>query len=111
MDKKGCAFIPFKKGKKKGSIDSPLSHPAWKFAFNLWKKCNDFYMSIYHRRSQIECVFSVIKKKFGDKVSCRSASMRRKEIALRLIAYNIKILVCYNYSIENNLPLWVRAKK
>ena len=111
MDKKGCAFIPFKKGKKKGSTNSPKSNPAWKFAFNLWKKCNDFYMNIYHRRSRIECVFSVIKKRFGDKVSCKSASMRRKEIALRLIAYNIKILICYQYANENNLPLWVRVNK
>lgn len=111
MNKGGCAFIPFKKGKKKGSTDSPKSHPAWKFAFNLWKKCNDIYMSIYHRRSHIESVFSVIKKRFGDKVSCKSASMRRKEIALRLISYNLRILVHYQYSIENNLPLWVRVKK
>jgi len=111
MDKNGCAFIPFKKGKKKGSTDSSKSHPAWKFAFNLWKKFNTIYMSIYHQRSKVESVFSVIKKRFGDKVSCKSASMRRKEIALRLIAYNLRILICYGYANENNLPLWVKAKK
>lgn len=107
MDKKGCAFIPFKKnstGKCKGN-------PAWKFAFNLWKKCKWIYKNIYHQRSKVESVFSVIKKRFGDKVSCRSAVMRRKEIALRLIAYNLKILVCYEYANEHNLPLWVRANK
>lgn len=107
MDKKGCAFIPFKKTSK----ESPLSHPAWKFAFNLWKKFNTIYMSIYHQRSKIESVFSVIKKRFGDKVSCKSAIMRRKEIALRLIAYNLKILICYQYANEHHLLLWVRVDK
>jgi len=106
-DKKGCAFIPF----KKTSTAKPNSNPAWKFAFNLWSKCKWVYKSIYHQRSKVESVFSVIKKRFGDKVSCRSAIMRRKEIALRLISYNLRILICYQYSIENNLSLWVRVKK
>lgn len=106
-DRNGCAFIPFQKRNK----PSPKSCPAWKFALNLWKNMNNFYMSIYHRRSRVESIFSVIKKRFGDKVNCKSASMRRKEIALRLIAYNLKILICYKYAMENNLPLWVRAKK
>src|SRR3989339_201677 len=111
MDRGGCAFIPFKVGKKKPSTASPKSYPAWKFAFNLWSKCNEFYMNIYHQRSNIESVFSVIKKRFGDKVLCRTFSMRSKEIALRLIAYNLKILICYEYANANNIPLWVRAKK
>ena len=111
MDRGGCAFIPFKKGKKKPSTASPKSHPAWKFAFNLWSKFNEFYMNIYHQRSNIESVFSVIKKRFGDKVLCRTFPMRAREISLRLIAYNLKILICYEYANENNLSLWVRAKK
>ena len=107
MDKGGCAFIPFEKRNKQ----TPQGCPAWKFAFNLWKKCHEIYMNIYHRRSQIECVFSVIKRRFGDKVLCKSSLMRRKEIALRLIAYNLKILIFYEYANVNNIPLWVRAKK
>ena len=105
MDKKGCAFIPFKKTSRGRSGGSS----AWKFAFNLWSKCKWIYENIYHQRSKVESVFSVIKKRFGDKVSCKSAIMRRKEIALRLIAYNLRVLICYQYSIENNLPLWVRV--
>jgi len=107
MDKGGCAFIPFKKNSRGGSMGSP----AWKFAFNLWKKCRWIYENIYHQRSKVESVFSVIKKRFGDKVNCKSVIMRRKEIALRLIAYNLRILICYQYANEHNLPLWVRARK
>lgn len=107
MDKKGCLFVPFKKNSRGGSRGSS----AWKFAFNLWKKCKWIYEGIYHQRSKVESVFSVIKKRFGDKVNCKSALMRRKEIALRLIAYNLKILICYQYANEHNLPLWVRVEK
>jgi hypothetical protein len=105
MDKKGCAFIPFQKRNTKKSKGSP----AWKFALNLYKKCNWIYMNIYHQRSKIESVNSSIKKRYGDSFKCKRKIMRRKEVALRFIAYNIFILLCYNYSFENNIPLYVRA--
>src|SRR3989338_8398463 len=109
-DRKGQAYIPFKKGKKKGSTDSPKSHPAWKFAFHFWKTLNGIYMCIYHQRSRIEAVFSAIKKRYGDKLNCKNARMRRKEMSLRLIAYNIRILICTRHAKKNNLPLWVKVE-
>ena len=110
-DRKGQAFIPFKKGKKKSSIDSPKSYPAWKFAFHFWKVLNGVYMNIYHQRSRIESVFSAIKKRYGDKLNCKSARMRRREMSLRLIAYNVRILICARHAHKNNIPLWVRVER
>lgn len=110
-DRKGQAYIPFKKGKKKGSTDSPKSCPAWKFAFHFWKTLNGLYMGIYHQRSRIEAVFSAIKKRYGDKLNCKSARMRRREMSLRLLAYNIRILICTRHAKKNNMPLWVRVER
>jgi hypothetical protein len=108
-DKKGELFIPFKKGKKKKSRSKACGFPAWKFAHNFYTALHGIYMMFYHRRSRIEAVFSALKKRYGDKLYCKKASMRRKEMALRFIAYNLKLLICYKYSLENNLPLWVRV--
>jgi len=108
-DKEGEAFIPFKKGKKKGSTAKAKGSPAWKAAFYFWKTLNGIYMSIYHQRSRIEAVFSALKRRYGDKLYCRKAGMRRKEMAMRFIAYNLKLLVCYSYAKENNLHLWIRV--
>jgi hypothetical protein len=105
FEKKGCAFIPFKKGNTKKCKGSS----AWKFAFALYKKCKWIYMSIYHQRSKIESVNSSIKKRFGDSFKCKRKTMRRKEVALRFIAYNVFIILYYNYSVKHNLPLYVRA--
>ena len=66
-------------------------------------------MNIYHQRSKIEAVNSAIKKRYGDSFKCKRKSMRRKEVALRFIAYNVFIMLCYNYSIKHNLQLYVRA--
>lgn len=104
-DKKGCAFIPFQKRNTKKSKGSP----AWKFALNLYKKCNWIYMNIYHQRSKIEAVNSAVKKRYGDSFKCKRKVMRRKEVALRFVAYNVFIMLCYNYSVKHNIPLYVRA--
>lgn len=110
-DKGGRAFIPFKKGKKKSSTPTPKSCPAWKAAFYFWKTLNGIYMAIYHQRSRIECVFSSLKRRYGDRLYCKSAVMRRKEMALRFIAYNLRLLMYYEYAKKNKLNLWVRVEK
>lgn len=104
-DKRGCAFIPF----KKGTTSSPKSRPAWKAAFWIWSNLNSLYQSIYHQRSRIESVFHALKERHGDKLFCRGALRRRKEMALRFIAYNVRLIIFYRYAVKNNLNLWVRA--
>ena len=104
-------LLPLKEHNKQGSTARAKSSPAWKAAFYFWKTLNGIYMSIYHQRSRVEAVFSALKRRYGDKLYCRKARMRRKEMALRFIAYNLKLLICYKYAKKNNLPLWVRVDK
>lgn len=111
LDKGGEGIIPFKEGKKKKSVRSAKGYPAWKFAHEFWTIMRGLYMSIYHRRSKIEAVFSALKKRYGDKLNCSSTSMRRKEMSLRIIAYNIRILLYAQYAEKNNLPLYIRVEK
>jgi len=74
VDKKGAAFIPF----KKNSISKPISNPAWKFAFNLWRALPMIFKGVYNQRSKVECVFSILKKRWGDHLYSRKAYLRRR---------------------------------
>lgn len=105
VDKNGSAFIPF----KDGCTAKPKSNPAWKFAFNLWNILPTLFMGIYHQRSRVECIFSALKKRWGDNLYLKKAFIRRREMALRFIAYNIRLIIFLEYSAKHNLPLWVRA--
>lgn len=106
-DRGGQAFIPF----KKGNTSKAKSSPAWKAAFSFWRTLNGIYMGIYHQRSRVECVFSALKKRYGDRLYCRKASMRRKEMALRFLAYNLRLLICYRHAKKNSLPLWIKINQ
>lgn len=48
-----------------------------------------FNKRIYHQRSKVETVFSVIKKKYGSYVQSRSFESQKKEVIIKMIAYNV----------------------
>ena len=48
-----------------------------------------FYKQIYHQRSKVETVFSVIKRKYGNYILSKSFESQKKELIFRLIAYNV----------------------
>ena len=106
-DRNGCAFIDF----KKNSTARTKSAPAWKWAFHLYKAVPMLFKGIYNQRSKVETVFSVLKKRYGDKLYNKGAYRRRREFALRLIAYNTRLIIYLNYAAKHNLSCWVRAKQ
>lgn len=104
-DRKGAAFIPF----KSNATGRSKSRPAWKMLFWIWTKFKTIFESIYHQRSKIEAVFHALKERFGEELYCKSKGMRRKEAALRFLAYNIRLFICWKYAKERGLNLYVRA--
>lgn len=62
----------------------------------------DFDWNLYGRRNPIECVFFVIKRKFGDTMKSRSWRMQSKEMKLVCIAYNLyRYTVCFIFRLED----------
>jgi len=43
----------------------------------------------YHQRSKVETIFSVMKRKFGDTLFSRSMEIKKKELKMRVILYDI----------------------
>ena len=103
--KKGAGFILFNKRarkKNKGFL-------GWTPMHNLWNKFRTIFDAIYHQRSKVETIFSVLKKRYGDMLYSKSKNMQHKEMSLRFIAYNVRVFLYWKYAMQNNLNLWVRA--
>ena len=82
-------FIPFKKnvtGKSRGS-------PTWAKMYKLFAENYLEFAEKYHKRSNVETCFAMIKRKFGD--SCRSKSDRcqNNEIRCKILAHNLVVLI------------------
>ena len=101
--KLGAFFSPFKK-----NVDGK-GLCLWSNLFKLWKIFPSICESIYNQRSKIEAVFSALKNRYGDQLYSKRWYMRRREIAMRFIAYNVRIIIAIQIAREKNIPLWVRA--
>lgn len=66
--------------------------PRRKFSGRTYERLGvplKFNEKIYHQRSKVETVFSVIKRKYGCFVLSRNYESQKKELLFRMIAYNI----------------------
>ncbi len=86
-DAGGTLYAPFKVNSsgRTGGIFQRMYHL---FCLN-----KDKYLDHYHRRSNVESVFSAVKRLFGDSVRSRNEVAMRNEVLAKLLAYNLTCLV------------------
>lgn len=87
----GQAYIPFKVNSSGKNAGGDRSY--FKVAFHFFKQHKDEYMKHYHKRSNIESTFSMIKRKFGNNIRCKKETSQDNEILSKILAHNICVLV------------------
>ena len=101
-------YIPFKERQKKldmknfkGEFDlMPDTKPEKKIKNALWNKMYHYfqfqqeeYMQHYHKRSNVETTFSMIKAKFGSSVRSKTDTAMMNECLCKVICHNICVLI------------------
>ena len=66
----------------------------------MWKRLYAYFMlheeefnDHYHRRSNVETTFSMVKEKFGDSLRAKSDAGQVNEILLKFLCHNICVLI------------------
>jgi len=101
--KGGAFFCPFKKNADPSGLN------IWSYLYTLWSVFGELCRQIYNQRSRVEAVFSALKKRYGDQLYSKKWYLRRREMAMRFIAYNVRIIISMQIAKEKGIPLWVRA--
>ena len=65
----------------------------WKRLYAYFTLNEDIWKSHYHKRSNVETAFSMIKGKFGDSVRAKSETGQVNEILLKCLCHNIYVLI------------------
>lgn len=89
----GQAYIPFKKNSSGKSTGAKYCKQYFKEAFRYFKEHREEYLQKYHKRSNIESTFSMIKRRFGNNVKCKKEISQDNEILGKILAHNICVLV------------------
>jgi transposase len=102
-DKKGRPFIAFKAnatGRAKG-------YPAWQISFRAYSEHPDEWLDAYHIRSVVEAAFSSIKRCWGPDIRSIKGWLKRRELAIKVVAYNLKRMLYIEQGKEWGIPLWL----
>jgi len=65
----------------------------WERMFMMLQSRQDEFLKHYHQRSNVESVFSTIKRKFGDNVRSKSQVAMKNEVLCKCICHNICVLI------------------
>ena len=82
-------FIAFKSNSKpEDRITS-----AWNQMFHHFSVRREEFMDRYHRRSNVETAFSMIKRKFGDSLRSRGDTAMVNEALCKILCHNIVVVI------------------
>lgn len=93
-------YIPFKDYQRAKDPDT-VRNPSYKAKKNvLWNKMyhlfqfhEDEFKAHYHKRSNVETTFSMIKAKFSSSVKSKTDTAMKNEVLCKIICHNIVVLI------------------
>ena len=61
------------------------------FYYFMWK--HEDFLQHYHKRSNVETTFSMVKRKFGDSVRSKTDIAMKNEVLCKVLAHNLVVLI------------------
>jgi transposase len=74
--------------------------------FHLYNLNRDDYLSHYHKRSNVESTFSMMKAKFGDHLRSKTDTAMANEALAKVLCHNICCLIQSMYELGVNPVFW-----
>src|SRR5439155_23179389 len=65
--------------------------------FHYFQFKQEEYLAHYHKRSNVESTFSMVKRKFGDSVRSKTDRAMRNEVLAKFVCHNIACVVAAIY--------------
>lgn len=89
------AFIKFKENAK--GRNKHLEY--YNRAFHRFSYDREKYLSRYHRRSNVESVFSMVKRNYGEKLRSKNQISQDNEIIAKFVCHNLSCLILTMYEL------------
>ena len=96
-------YIPF----KANSVAHDKRHsPLWKQMYHYFSYNQERFMQNYHKRSNVESTFSMIKAKFGDALRSRTQTAQINEALCKVLCHNICCLIQSMHELNLKPKFW-----
>ena len=91
----GTPYIPFKSNSRPGN-----NGELWKRLYHFFHLNRPAFLEHYHKRSNVETTFHMIKAKFGAVVRAKDPVAMVNEVLLKLLCHNIAVLIQAMYDLD-----------
>lgn len=100
-------FIPFKK-----NATGSRPNLVWRNAFHYYHMHREQFREHYHKRSNIESTFNMLKAVLGDHVRSTTEPAMSNEVYAKVLAHNVRCLIqsMYELEIAPELMAWAAAE-
>jgi transposase len=117
VDHAAMPYIPFKSNSasewglsgKRGQDKKA----KWQRKSDLWRQMYHYYefnqrwfLQQYHKRSNVESTFSMIKAKFGDSLRSKTKTAQINEALCKILSHNLCCLIQSMYEFDINPEFW-----
>jgi transposase len=109
VDNGATPFIPFLK---------TTSGEHWRDKTGLWKKMwhwyqmnQDEFHAHYHKRSNVESTFSMLKGKFGERLRSKTLTAQTNELLLKVLCHNLCVIVQSIFELGIEPAFWQESKE
>jgi len=82
-------YIPF----KKIATGKPSGYPIWRKMHNYFLLNSDEFYQHYHKRSNVESTFYMIKSKFGSSLKSKTKTAQYNEVLCKILCHNICVVI------------------
>lgn len=104
VDQGATAYIPFKSNVK-GVRGSEL----WKKMFHFYSFKREEFLAHYHKRSNVETTFSMIKRKFGERLRSKTETAQVNEALCKILCHNLCVVTQSMYELNITPEFWSEA--
>ena len=88
----GTAYIPFKTNSVAHNSKAAGDH-LWLRMFHYYNYNREEFLQHYHKRSNVEATFHMIKTKFGARVRSKTPTAQVNEVLTKILCHNVCVLI------------------
>lgn len=100
-------YIPFQDQATGGTnTKHPKPDALWTRAWHYYNYHRAEFMTHYHKRSNVETTFSMVKAKFGASVRAKTPVAQVNEVLLKAVCHNIVVLIQTMYEFNIAPEFW-----
>ena len=85
-------YIPFKINSVPQSIHTPKSQ-LWTRMYNFYHQHREEFLTHYHKRSNVETTFHMIKSKFGQRLRSKTLTAQINEALCKVLCHNLCVVI------------------